>query len=656
MGGLAQVLVLLGVATFVVLGFQRLRLPTSVGYLLVGVLVGPHTAGPVIDLEHVSTFAEFGVVFLLFTVGLSFSLPEIHALRRSVLGLGAAQVVLTTAAFAFLAAALGVGWTSAFVVGAVAAQSSTSILLKQLADQGDEHSPHGRLGTAISVFQDITAVPFVVVIPLLNAGAEGGATLLVNTALAAVGKGLLALAGVFIVGRRVLSPLFHAVARQRSPELFTLTVLFVSLTSAWTTFSLGVSLAFGAFLAGMVLGETEFRHQVEATVRPIRDVLLGLFFVGIGMLVDPSELWAVWPQALLGAVVLLVVKTLIVAALVRYSTQDVLLAWRTGLVVAVGGEFGFALLSLALGAHVIDEHLAQTVLLSVLLSFVLAPLLIRNNLAIARWCARRAGVREHDDLPRPADLPGERSGHVILCGYGRVGQGIGNVLEQESVPFVAIDLDAARVREAYRGGEPVVYGDSGQRELLESLGIARAALLVLAHGENAASLATLRLVRSLWPQLPVMVRTRDEASVDAFYAAGASAVFPETLEAGLMMASQVLREMRVPLARILRLIEEQRTGHYAELRQVFVGHVPGEQQDASAGADRLRPVQLGPSSPALGRTLGELGLREVVVTALVRQGVRELDPLPERRLEADDTLVLFGAPAKLSAAERELVG
>ncbi len=656
MGGLAQVLILLGLATFVVLAFQRLRLPTSLGYLLVGVLAGPHTAGPVVELEHVATFAEFGVVFLLFTVGLSFSLPEIHALRRTVLGLGTAQVVLTTAIVALFAAALGVSWTSAFVLGAVAAQSSTSILLKQLADQGEEHAPYARLGAAISVFQDITAVPFVVVIPLLSAGAEGGADFVLKTALASVGKGLLALAGVFIVGRRVLSPLFHAVARQRSPELFTLTVLFVSLTSAWTTFSLGVSLAFGAFLAGMVLGETEFRHQVEATVRPIRDVLLGLFFVGVGMLVDPSELWAVWPQALAGAVGLLLVKTLIVAAIVQRSTRDSLMAWRTGLVVAVGGEFGFALLSLALGADVIDSRLAQSVLLSVLLSFVIAPLLIRNNLAIARWCARRSGALELDDSRAEASLPSDRSGHVILCGYGRVGQGIGNVLEQEGVPFVAIDLDAARVREAYRGGEPVVYGDSGQRDLLESLGIARAALLVLAHGENASSLDTLRLVRALWPQIPVMVRTRDETSVDDFYAAGASAVFPETLEAGLMMSSQVLREMRVPLARILRVIEEQRTGHYAELRRVFVGDVPGEQQDASAGADRLRPIQLGPRSPALGRKLEELGLRDVVVTALVRHGVRELEPSAERRLEDGDTLVLFGAPAELSAAERALVG
>jgi CPA2 family monovalent cation:H+ antiporter-2 len=261
-----------------------------------------------------------------------------------------------------------------------------------------------------------------------------------------------------------------------------------------------------------------------------------------------------------------------------------------------------------------------------------------------------------DGLPTATTISPTLAGHVILGGYGRVGQGIGNVLEQEGIPFIAVDLDAPRVRTAHQGGEPVVYGDSGQREILEALGIARARLLVLAHGENTASLRTLRLVRSQWPEVPVMVRTRDEDSVDEFYDAGASAVFPETLEAGLMMASQVLKEMRVPLGRILSVIEEQRTGKYAELRRIFVGEIPGEEQDAAADADRLRPVRLAPGSAAIGRALGELELKEVVVTALVRSGRRELEPGRERRLEAGDTLVLFGAPDPLRAAERQLTG
>lgn len=656
MAGLTQVLLLLGLATAVVLVFQRLRLPTSLGYLIVGVLLGPHTAGPVVDAEGLEHFAEFGIVFLLFTVGLNFSLPEIHALRRTVLGVGSAQVLLTTLTVGLACAAAGLGWGASFVIGAVVAQSSTSILLKQLSEQREEHAPYARLGVAISVFQDITAVPFVVAIPLLGAEAAGGAGEIASAAGLALGKGLLALLLVFVVGRRVLRPLFHQVALLRSPELFTLTVLFVSLAAAWTTFAFGVSLAFGAFLAGMVLGETEFRHQVEATVRPIRDVLLGLFFIGIGMLVDPVALLGAWPQALGGALALMVVKTLLVAAIVYRSTRDGLFSWRTALVVAVGGEFGFALLAIALEAGAIDAGLAQVVLLSVLLSFVIAPLLIRHNLPIARWVTRRQGAEEQPGLPTTAALPPTLSGHVILCGYGRVGQGIGNVLEQEGVRFIAVDLDAPRVRTAHQGGEPVVYGDSSQREILEGLGIARARLLVLAHGENAASLRTLRLARSQWPEVPVMVRTRDEESVDEFYDAGASAVFPETLEAGLMMASQVLREMRVPLGRILSVIEDQRSGKYAELRRIFVGEVPGEEQDTAADADRLRPLPVGASSPAVGRELGQLELPGVVITALVRGGRRELEPPPERRLEAGDTLVLFGDPEHLEAAERSLAG
>ncbi|NMQ30280.1 sodium:proton exchanger, partial [Candidatus Accumulibacter phosphatis] len=285
---LAQILMLLGVAVAVVLAFQRLRIPTSLGYLLVGVILGPYTVGPTINVPEFKVLAEFGVVFLLFTIGLNYSLPQLHALRHQVLGLGTAQVAFTTAAVALLLWLAGVPATAAFVIGAVFAQSSSTMIGSQLAEQGEESSPHGRLGLAMSVFQDVTAVPFLVVIPVL--GMSDGADLLVSSLGWAAAKAALAFALVFFAGRWLLRPLFRLVTKRRSAELFTLAVLLVALLAAWTTNNLGLSLAFGAFLAGMMLGETEFRHQIESTVRPFRDVLLGLFFVGIGMLIDPASI------------------------------------------------------------------------------------------------------------------------------------------------------------------------------------------------------------------------------------------------------------------------------------------------------------------------------------------------------------------------------
>jgi monovalent cation:H+ antiporter-2, CPA2 family len=321
----AQVLLLLGVAVWVVVLFHRLHIPSSLGYLLVGLILGPYTIGPVIEIPQIKALAEFGIVFLLFTIGLNFSLPQIHALRHQVLGLGTGQVVFTTAVVGLVAWLAGLDPVAAFVIGAVFAQSSTTIIGKQLVEQGEENSRHGKLGLAMSVFQDVTAVPFVVVIPVL--GMAAGAAVLAGALGWALAKALLAFALVFFVGRWILRPAFHFITERHSAEIFTLTVLLVALLAAWTTNSLGLSLAFGAFLAGMVLGETEFRHQVESTVRPFQDVLLGLFFVGIGMLLDPAALPQIWHWALLGTVVLLISKTLLVTFMVRKTGADPLTAW-----------------------------------------------------------------------------------------------------------------------------------------------------------------------------------------------------------------------------------------------------------------------------------------------------------------------------------------
>lgn len=648
-----QILLLLGVSVAIVAGFQRMHVPSSLGYLLVGVLLGPYTVGPVVDARQVQSLAEFGIVFLLFTIGLNFSLPQIHALRHQVLGLGTGQVVFTTVAVGVVAWLAGLEVAAAFVVGAVFAQSSTTIISKQLAEQGEENSRHGRLGTAMSVFQDVTAVPFVVVIPVL--GVAAGANGLIAALGGALGKAILAFALVFGAGRWLLRPLFHGIAERRSAELFTLTVLFVSLLAAWITNSLGLSMAFGAFLAGMVLGETEFRHQVESTIRPFRDVLLGLFFVGIGMLFDPASLPDVWHVALAGALALLSIKTVLVAQMVRWSGIDTLTAWRTGLLLAVGGEFGFALLAIALNAAVIEPRVGQIALTAVLFSMILAPFLIRYNHAIAtRLTASAKAPRELDAPKVSAETTGHFRDHVIICGYGRIGQSVGRFLEEEKILYVALDLDSSKVKDAHMAGEPAFYGDSAERDILEAVGIAHARLLVVSHEDIAAALKVLHHVGVLRPGLPVMVRTRDESHVKELQAAGAAEVVPETLEAGLMIASQALLLLNVPLSRVVRRMQEQRTHRYRLLREFYRSDTFVEDTE-ERGADRLRPVTVPPGSPSVGRALGEFDFDGVVVTALVRKGERLLSPSRNIRLEAGDAVVFFGAPEDLQRAERILL-
>ncbi len=649
---LVELLLLLAAAVLVVALFQRQRIPSSLGYLLVGALVGPHTTGLISNAETIRLVAEFGIVFLLFTIGLNFSLPQIHALRHLVFGLGTGQVLLTTLVVGAVAWAIGLPPVSAFVVGAAFAQSSTTVIGKQLAEQGEEESQHGRLGLAMSVFQDVTAVPLVVLIPVL---AAAGAQSLALPLAEALGKALLAIAVVIIAGRRLLRPLFHEIATRQSPELFTLTVLLVSLAAAWATDSLGLSLAFGAFLAGMMLGETEFRHQVESSIRPFRDVLLGLFFVTIGMLLDPETLPRIWHWSLVAAAGLLVVKMLLVAALVRLAGIEAFTAWRIGVVLAVGGEFGFAVLALALGDGAIAPEPAQIVLTAVLFSMVAGPLVIRFNHGIARFAAgrvRQAAAAPSAPLPPPAEL----RDHVIVCGYGRIGQNVGRFLDEERIPFIALDLDPARVRDAHTGGEPVYYGDAAERGMLEAMGVTRARLVVISHDDVGSALKVLHLVRALRPELPVMVRTRDESRVEELRRAGATEVVPETFEAGMMIVSHALLLLGVPLRRIVHRIRDVRADRYHLMREFFRG------SDALAGhaddhdADRLHSVSLPAGAAAAGRSLAQLDLarERVVVTAMVRGGRRALAPPDETRLAAGDVLVLFGAPADLQRAEARL--
>ncbi|WP_430230609.1 cation:proton antiporter [Nitrosomonas communis] len=651
MENFAQVLLLLGVTVSVIVTFNRFDIPSSLGYLLVGLILGPYTMGPVIDIPQIRALAEFGIVFLLFTIGLNFSLPQIHALRHQVLGLGTGQVLFTTAIVGLVAWWAGLTPMAAFVVGAVFAQSSTTIIGKQLAEQGEENSRHGKLGLAMSVFQDVTAVPFVVVIPVL--GMAVGAELVLGALGWALAKALLAFALVFFVGRWLLRPIFHFVAERRSAEIFTLTVLLIALLAAWTTNSLGLSLAFGAFLAGMVIGETEFRHQVESTVRPFRDVLLGLFFIGIGMLLDPASLPHIWHWAILGAVVLLTSKALLVSFMVRKIGADPLTAWRTGLLLSVGGEFGFALLAIALSANVIDTFLGQIALTSVLFSMIAGPFIIQHNHAIASRLVRDLSRSSNSPMSPTLELgiTTQLEDHVIIFGYGRIGQSVAHLLDEESIPYIALDLDPARVRQAHAAGEPVYYGDATDRNVLDLLGLDRARLVIISHDDVAASLKVLEYLRRARPELPVMVRTRDESRVSELQKAGATEVVPETLEAGLMIASQSLLLLDVPPSQVMRRIQEQRSGKYRLIREFFRGDTLTETADYGS-EEHVHSIEIPPDCKSIGRQLGEVNPGGITFITIVRHEDRLVMPSSETSIAANDILVMHGSPDELQRAER----
>ncbi|MCB1675339.1 MAG: cation:proton antiporter [Halioglobus sp.] len=553
---LAQIILLLAVAISVVVLFQRLQIPTSLGYLLVGVILGPYTMGPTVSMPELATLSEFGIVFLLFTIGLSFSLPQLNALRHQILGLGTGQVVFTTLLVGCITWLAGLPGAAAFVIGAVFAQSSTTIISSLLTEQGEENSQHGRLGLAMSVFQDVTAVPFLVIIPVLAVSIS--ATVLATSLGWALAKAVLAFALVFYAGRWLLRPLFNFVSEHRSFEMFTLAVLLVALLAAWTTNNLGLSLAFGGFLAGMMLGDTEFRHQVESSIRPFRDVLLGLFFIGIGMRFNPAEIVSIWHWALLGTLLILASKVAIVAALVRGIGVDTRVAWRTGLMMSVGGEFGLALIAIALDSGVIDMQLGQIAITSVLLSMIAGAVLIRFNDPLTARLVKAVPA----DTSAIQELPEAPKQPVVIAGYGRVGHTIAVLLHSSQVPFVAFDTDPTRVAQGRMDGHPVSYGDISDPGLLAAIHVERAALVVITVDDSTTALHAISHLSRTYPQVPVIARARDLETSTRLLDAGAIHAYPETIEASLSLGATALQILQVSSNEIEGVIQDVRDWKY----------------------------------------------------------------------------------------------
>jgi CPA2 family monovalent cation:H+ antiporter-2 len=651
--GFDSILILLGVAVVLLAVFRYVRLPQVLAYLAAGVLVGPYGLGWIPDVSATRTLAEFGLVFLMFTIGLEFSLPKLVAMKGTVFGLGGAQVLISCLAFGFVAWGLGVPAAGAIVIGGMLAMSSTAIVMKLLIEQLEQNSRHGRHAFGVLLFQDLVVVPFLILIPAL----AGDGQPVWQTLGIALLKSALVLVAILSVGRWLLRPLFHEIASARLREYFMLSVLLLTLAAAWTTQAAGLSLALGAFLAGMMLGETEYRHQVEADILPFRDILLGLFFVTVGMQLDTAFFAETWLWILAAVAGLLVFKAALIAVLGRLFRMEPGVALRTGLVLSQGGEFGFALLLLATEYRLLDPPAAQVVLATVVLSMMAAPIVVRHSGRLAKRLVpgyMRARDTNLDVIRAEAS---RENRHVIVCGYGRSGQNLAWLLEQENIPSLALDLDPVRVRDARDAGKSVVYGDCARRDVLEAAGLHRASALVISFNDTTAALRILEITRRVRPDMPVIVRTMDDAELERLKNAGATEVVPESLEGSLMMGSHLLMLLGVPVSRIVRYVRDVRRDRYRMLRGFFHGEDMFEEKETHAYQERLHSVTLPPKAEAVGKPLAELHLEEigVSVSAVRRGGIRGPEPGPETRLAAGDVVVLYGAPEALDEAEKVLL-
>jgi len=645
---LALILLAAGVVSLALL--KAAKLPALLGYVLIGIALGPFFPGMDAD-SSTAHLAEFGVVFLMFSIGLEFSLARLKSMRQAVFGLGGLQVTLTMFIVMVIGLMLDLSWEAGLALGGVIAMSSTAIVSKLLSERDELDSEHGRLILGVLLFQDIAVAPLIIFVPAL-AQSDGLGEALLFASL----KTVLVLTLILTLGQKLMRPWFHIVAQTKSSELFMLNVLLVTLGLAYITDRAGLSLALGAFLAGVLIAETEYRYQVEADIRPFRDVLMGLFFVTVGLMLDLQVVIEHWQKVLAILALLILGKLLVISLLAGLFTQSWPVVVRVGSGLAQAGEFGFVLLGLTLANGLLPGPMHQVILAAMVLSMLFAPLLLMGGTRLAQrmeggaWMADARGVHEI-----AARAFGKQK-HVILCGYGRSGQSLARLLEAEQIPFIALDHDPRRVRAAAQAGDNVVYGDSTRAEVLMAAGVHRAKAVVISFAHTPSALKIIASVQRLRPEAPVIVRTVDDNDLDKLREAGASEVVPEVMEGALMLASQTMLMAGIPLARVLKRIRQTREARYGSMRGYFRG-LTDDISDESGG-ERLTSVLLEARHAGCGKTLTDLALEKMgaSVVGLRRPGTPSAEYNTTSPLETGDIVLLRGEPEALAAAEIALRG
>jgi CPA2 family monovalent cation:H+ antiporter-2 len=658
MSSLSLTLLYLLAAVLGVVACRSFKLPPMLGYLAVGIVMGPNALAFAQNAKSIHYLGEFGVVFLMFVIGLEFNLPKLMSIRRYVFGLGASQVLATIAISTLGSLALGwflphwwpLHWQTALALGASVAMSSTAIVIKLMADRLELESEHGKRIVGILLFQDLAVVPLLVLIPALSNGDQSMAWALGLAALKAF-----VLIGLLLVGGpRMMRWWLTLVARRKSDELFILNLLLITLGLAWLTELAGLSLALGAFLAGMLISETEFKHQVETDIRPFHDVLLGIFFISIGMMLDWQVIAARWPLVLILLALPLLFKLLLITGLARWFGASSGAALRTGLYLAQGGEFGFVLLTLAHDNGLLVNGLLSPMLAAMVLSMLATPFLIMYSNKIVLKLVSSEWLMQSLQMTQIASKSIKVEHHVIICGYGRSGQNLSQMLKAEKIPYIALDLDPDRVRQAAAAGDSVVFGDAVRLQALMAAGLARASAVVITYQDTASALKVLANVREHAHNIPVIVRTLDDKDLEVLQKAGATEVVPEAIEGSLMLASHALALVGVPMRRVIRMVQEQRDARYGLLRGYFHGADDDNADDFNQ--ERLSTFNLDGATKVEGLSLEELGLDsfDVKVVAMRRAGGQSMDPSQNPVLMGGDTLVMSGRPEGLARAEVRL--
>jgi CPA2 family monovalent cation:H+ antiporter-2 len=659
MTSLELTLLYLLAAVLGVVACRSLKLPPMLGYLVVGVIVGPNALALGDDPESLRHLGEFGVVFLMFVIGLEFNLSKLRAMRTHVFGLGFSQVALTivviTVGSLFLAALAPtlwrMEWRSALALSGAVAMSSTAVVVKLLSERLELETEHGKRVMGVLLFQDLAVVPLLVLIPALSSPPE---TLLMALGLAAL-KAAVLIAVLLSGGHWAMRWWLTIVARRKSEELFVLNLLLVTLGLAWLTELAGLSLALGAFIAGMLISETEYKHQVETDIRPFHDILLGLFFITIGMMLDWRLVAERWGLVLVLLTLPVLFKLLLVTALARAFGASMGVSLRTGLYLAQAGEFGFVLLTLAQQNGLVPPSLLNPILASMVLSMLATPFIIMYSNRIVLKLVASEWLQQSLQMTTIARKSINANRHVVICGYGRCGQNLARMLEREGIPYIALDLDPDRVRQATAAGDSVVFGDAARLQALVAAGLARASAVVVTYLDVQGALKVLANARSHAPQVPVIVRTQDDRDLEKLQSAGATEVVPELLEGSLMLASHALALVGVPMRRVIRIVQEQRDARYNLLRGYF--HGADDDTVNEMHNERLSTVTLPSAAGSLGSALSQLALQAlgVRVVSLRRGDGKTVDPETDPSLADGDTLVLSGRPETLALAEDKLL-
>ncbi|MDP0587746.1 MAG: cation:proton antiporter [Candidatus Endonucleobacter bathymodioli] len=645
-----QIILILALSVVTIALFKRFNIPESLGYIFVGVVVGPTSTGYISDDFDISFLAEIGVVFLLFTLGLEFSLNTIKSMKKEVFGFGGMQVLLSIIGIFGFLIFTGNSSLESLVISGALALSSTAIVLKELTQRNELRSRQGQLAISVLLFQDIAAVLFLILIPAI--ASSHGVSIISSLSITLI-KGVFFVLTMLAAGKWVLPKVFHEVAQARSEELFVLTALMTALMAAWVAHTLGLSMALGGFVAGMMMGESNYKHQIEADIRPFRDVLLGLFFVSIGLMLDMDILRQHWPMVMLATSALVVFKFFIVLILARTYGEAKNISMKTALFLCQGGEFCFAMIALASQYGQTGGDLASIVLAITILSMIIAPLLIRNS-RIITGLFRQRKVNSVITEPEAEDeeiriKTAHIQHHTLICGYGRVGQTISRFLAQEGKSFVVLDEDPMHVEEAGKVGDPVFFGDCRRIELLEAVGLARASQIVICIDRSEDALTTVKAIRDKILSVPILVRTKHFHETEELKKAGATVVIPEMLESSLLIVKHVMLMLGFDSELVRKRINHTREHRY----EILNGYYPGlnDYQMNSEISEHRHAITVKENSVLLGSSLHSLEIEGCSIVEF-RRSQQVLAPEPEIVLEVGDIVVLSGSSSAIAKAEK----